>query len=595
MFFAASAFLAVSAASWLAGGFSVHVGGLALRLRDPARPLVIGLTLVCAHVAICREPWTRVTERLAGWGARHAAVLAVLPAVLLTAHALRFGTFTAGGSDEYGYVSQAYHWAQGDLPGAIPLPLRLTGPDSDALQHPLGYRVGLEPQTMVPTYAPGLPLLMAALLPLGACGPYLVVPVCAGLFVWCVFLLGRRAGGPLAGLASAVVASVTPVVLYQSVLAMSDIPAAAAWTAAALLALHGTNRGSVLAGLCAAVGLLVRPNLLPLVAVPLGVLLLCGHPRPGWTRGAIYLVPIIPAALTIAALNNAWYGSPFNSGYGTGAELYALANVGPNLRVYASWMWRAQSFWMLLAVAPLFPPFRRHVDRPVVAVAILLFVATVACYAAYFRFEEWWYLRFLLPGLGGLAVLVGTAVVKTSDMVPRPWGRLASAAMLLALAARSVSFAASEGVFGGLRELESRYVTFGDFAARHLPANAVVFAMQQSGSIRFYSGRHTLRYDEIAGESPAQILEDLARAGFHPYAILEDFERPDAKKRFRLAADAELPWPVVARMRELGGVTIYDLAEGDGASPVAIVPAPHALCLPSREGERPNAARAAPR
>jgi hypothetical protein len=44
-------------------------------------------------------------------------------------------------------------------------------------------------------------------------------------------------------------------------------------------------------------------------------------------------------------------------------------------------------------------------------------------------------------------------------------------------------------------------------------------------------------------------------------------------REFGLPADRPLPWPYIARMRESGGVGIYDLASHpQGNSPVAIEP-----------------------
>ena len=76
-----------------------------------------------------------------------------------------------------------------------------------------------------------------ALAVFGACGPFLVSPVFAALFVWLTFRLGTRAGGPTAGLVAALLVSTSPVVLFQTVWPMSDVPAAAVWTGAALVAL----------------------------------------------------------------------------------------------------------------------------------------------------------------------------------------------------------------------------------------------------------------------------------------------------------------------------------------------------------------------
>ena len=51
---------------------------------------------------------------------------------------------------------------------------------------------------------------------------------------------------------------------------MSDVPAGALWTAAAVAALGDSRRSAALSGLAAAAGLLVRPNLVLLTLVPFG-------------------------------------------------------------------------------------------------------------------------------------------------------------------------------------------------------------------------------------------------------------------------------------------------------------------------------------
>src|SRR5258708_17110659 len=141
---------------------------------------------------------------------------------------------------------------------------------------------------MVPTYAPGLPLMMAAALASGACVPVGVAPLCSALVVWLTFLLGRRTGGPWAGLLAAMFVVTSPIVLFQSMWPMSDIPAAALWTGAALAALGGSRRSSLTAGLGTAAGPLARPNL------PVLPFLLLAHPAisaPGqerWIRVALF-------------------------------------------------------------------------------------------------------------------------------------------------------------------------------------------------------------------------------------------------------------------------------------------------------------------
>ena len=239
----------------LTGGIDTRIGGLVIRSRDPFRALVAGLALFLVHVALSPAGWRRAADRLAHLLPTAAPVIAAVAALLLSVHAMRDGAFVAGGADAYGYVSQAYGWARGTLPRGEPLAFSVPWPSGDASLAPLGYRVGPRPHTIVPTYAPGLPLIMAATTFIaGACGPFLVVPLCAALVVWLTFRLGRRTGGVPAGLLSAIFVATSPVVVFQTIWPMSDIPAAALWTGATLAALGDRRRGALASGLCAAVG-----------------------------------------------------------------------------------------------------------------------------------------------------------------------------------------------------------------------------------------------------------------------------------------------------------------------------------------------------
>ena len=66
-------------------------------------------------------------------------------------------------------------------------------PHADYTFAPLGYRASLEGGGIAPTYAPGLPILMALLIyPFGECGPYLVVPLLGALLVWVTYKIGER-------------------------------------------------------------------------------------------------------------------------------------------------------------------------------------------------------------------------------------------------------------------------------------------------------------------------------------------------------------------------------------------------------------------
>jgi hypothetical protein len=71
---------------------------------------------------------------------------------------------------------------------------------------------------------------------------------------------------------------------------------------------------------------------------------------------------------------------------------------------------------------------------------------------------------------------------------------------------------------------ERNYAIAGAYVAQRLPSNAILLSMMHSGSIRYYSGRPTVRFDLIPPEQLDSTLEVLAGAGYRPYFILEPFE-----------------------------------------------------------------------
>ncbi|HEY2434093.1 MAG TPA: hypothetical protein VGI12_15570, partial [Vicinamibacterales bacterium] len=557
----AVAFTAWAALVFVTGGIEWRIAGVLLRSRDPFRPLLLAIVLLAVQGAFYREAFARDIDRATRLLRRRAVPLALLVAAAAAAHAVYFGGCTAGGSDSYGYVSQAYGWVNRQLPQAYPLRLSLPFPSGDLMQIPLGHRPGTAPHTMVPTYAPGLPLLMAVgIVTLGRIGPYMVVPVCAALFVWCTFLVGRRAVGPMGGVIAAIVAATTPVVLFQALWPMSDVPAGALWTGGLAGALGNSRRGAILGGVAAALGLLVRPNLLLLAAVLVFWIFLRARGSERFVRAALFSLPFVPVVAAVALLNTRWYGSPLASGYGRSAEIYSLANVIPNLQRYPAWFWYSQSFWILLAFVSLWALLRPSRERPAIALCWAFVLATLVSYITYTPFDDWWYLRFLLPGIGALSVLMTAGLAVAAGRIPRPWGSVLAMTMVLLIVRQATSFALDHSIFGQLRKDEHRYADVAAFVGDNLPENAVVFAMQHSGNIRIWGGRLTLRYDLIDPDYRARIVPELEREGLHPYLGIDDWEAPEVKRHFGLAEDQPLPWPRVAHMRESGGASVYDLA-----------------------------------
>ena len=93
----------------------------------------------------------------------------VLAAVLVAAAlviGIRWGTFVASASDASGYVSQAGMWLKGELTTLAP-EWAHDAPWQDAAwsSAPLGYRRARSRTCIVPTYSPGLPIMMALFKP----------------------------------------------------------------------------------------------------------------------------------------------------------------------------------------------------------------------------------------------------------------------------------------------------------------------------------------------------------------------------------------------------------------------------------------------
>ena len=559
----------------LSGGIDLRVFGIVIRSRDALRPAAIALVLAGAVGWLYRVELGAATRDPRGTAAVIAPWIAAALALVTLIDAIRYGSFVAAGSDSYGYVSQAYGWERLELPHPYAIPLTLPFESGDRIQAPLGHRVGRVPHTMVPTYSPGLPLVMAlGILVAGGIGPYLIVPLSAGLFVWVTYVLARRIAGAAAGAAAALIAATSPVVLFMSLWVMSDVPAAAAWTGAAACALSNSRRGTFVSALLSALGILIRPNLVTLALVPFVWVVLTGAGRERLGRAAVYAIPVGISASMIAILNAYWYGSPLLSGYGEPRALYSIHNVWPNLQRYPVWLWRSQSPWIFVAIGAACVPAQGSSGRRI-ALAAAMFVVTFLGYVAYAPFDQWWYLRFLLPGLGALFALAAAGIVSIGERLPRPWGRVLAVALLAVLVWRSAASASAFGMFGPFRESEHKYLEVGTFIAREMPSNAVFFALQHSGSIRFYGGRHTLRYDQLDRQAAHLAPQELERDGLHPYLAVEDAEIPDVRLAFDLPSDRPLPWPYVARMDHFGGISIFDMASHpSGTGPKAL---PHGI------------------
>ena len=143
------------------GGIRLTLGGFPVSSRDPVRPAVVALVLAVAAWRL--DPrWTEARTRsaLGALAAFRRRVVPLAAACVLVA-SIAFGGRAAIGPDAFGYISQSVLWQRGDSKIDQRFVAAMPWPDADWTFSPLGYRPGPD-HTLVPTYPPGFPLLLAA-------------------------------------------------------------------------------------------------------------------------------------------------------------------------------------------------------------------------------------------------------------------------------------------------------------------------------------------------------------------------------------------------------------------------------------------------
>ncbi|HTH02818.1 MAG TPA: glycosyltransferase family 39 protein [Vicinamibacterales bacterium] len=568
-----------SAALVLFGGFNTRVFGIAIRSRNPDRALMIACIAVAAYFVaggrIPRDTARRVGSAAAGIGRallmRPGLIAAVL-ALTLAITAFVAGTRIAGGADAYGYVSQADLWLAGELVIKQPWVAEIPWPNAEWSFSPLGYRPAEPPGqwAIVPTYSPGLPLLLAGAKLLGGqCALFAVVPLLTGLGVLVTYGIGKRLVSPWGGIIAAWLVAASPIVIGIALEPLTDVPVMTVWAISIylLLARTGGRLSPVLVGVVAGIAILIRPNLVPL-SIPLGMWYMIRRQTDGdspLVSGTLFALGVLPAILLIAFLNNRLYGSPLSSGYGTLRDLYAWSHIVPNLRRYFAWFTFAQTPIALAGLAALFVPTRRlwasAADLRIVPILAIFVALLWGQYFAYEVYDSWGFLRFLLPSWPLIMVGLAAVLLAVSEAVlARRRRTIAGIALTLFVALLGVwtfSPVLRDNVLGG-RQAAAVEAPLGQLVRKHTVDNSVVLVWERSGTIRYYSGRTTLRYDYLDREWLDRCVAWLRGRGVHVYAVLDPNHVEQCRRRFAGQATlAALHHPVF--LYEPASTALYDL------------------------------------
>ena len=493
---------------------------------------------------------------LSFFGMRGFALAVVIGAIgVVMVASIRWGSWVAGGSDSYCYVYQAERWAdvfgqlvRGRMAGLqVPEPLALDAPWPDAARAfaPAGHVPSpTVPGAIVPICPSGLSIMMAPLVVVG--GPraaFLVLPLFAAVLVAATSAVGSRFGARV-GLLSSVLVATSPIVLYQAIQPMSDVPAAALWMVAVACATGTSRRSSLWSGLATSAAILVRPNLVPL-GITIGLFLLLRAERTWLHRlrsAAVYALASAPGCIIVAFTQDAFYGSPFASGYGSLAALFSIRHVTSNVGRYLGWLGSTHTPVIALALlAPWLLPGGLSV------LALAMFLVNLVLYVPYVVFDDWSYLRFLLPTIPLLLILLVAVVDAWLRQRRVPGVAWITAAVVIGLSALFVREARQRPTFV-LQQLEARFERAGLFVGHRLPPNALVITSAESGSVRFYAGRKTLLWDGLDPAWLDRALLYVRGKGYEPYLMFERREEPDFRQRFAGSEVARLDWPPMAEV-----------------------------------------------
>jgi len=433
----------------------------------------------------------------------------------------------AGGSDTSGYMHLARLLAKGNIhvPARIipGLPQSSTPP---FLYMPLGFKPSFDGNGMVPTYPTGLPLLIALFVPIAgwshAADVTMVLHSLAGLIL--TYALSRVFGLPKSwSIFGTAILAASPLYLFMSLQAMSDLPSLV-WTTAAILAALECRKSSpfaLAAGGALAVDVLLRPtNIFALV--PVGIALGIS-PR----RWLLLILGGAPGAIFYAIHAIAAYGHLWETGYGE-IHSFAASYVPVTLLHYALWV---PILFTPIAALSLGLPFNKGIESSVRWLLGSWIGVFAALYCAYrCTHETWWYLRYLLPAIP--AIVIGSLLVCRS-LVSRLARRVEHVNLKGALAV-ALTLVALNSLWWN-RKLhaidigrgERKYGTVAEWMTKNLPSNSIFLSTQMSGSIFYFTNFTFIRLDSINPDN-VKVVESAIRAADRPlYAVLFPFEMTD--------------------------------------------------------------------
>jgi hypothetical protein len=225
---------------------------------------------------------------------------------------------------------------------------------------------------------------------------------------------------------------------------------------------------------------------------------------------------------------------------------------------YGRWLLQTQTLVVLVGFLAPFRVERKH--RPEVWLASAMIAATAAIYFAYTPFDDWSYLRFLLPAIALLIALTSAVVARAAAAFIGPRASVIFVTLLTcSLAISSVGVARDRLAFQ-MHSLEQRYRSAAIVVRDRLPAGAAILTTWDSGAIRFHAGNEAIVWDALDPAWLDRSIAWLTAQGHAPFILVESWEEAGFRDRFAAQSDiGKLDWPPKFEVDRV--VRIYDPAD----------------------------------
>jgi hypothetical protein len=502
--------------------------------------------------------------------ARTARTLALLIVALVVGLTIRYNTFAAWATDSGAYISAGQAWARGELFDPATFVFWAPWSSGGQVEYPLGHVQGPHVGTITGQYPLGYPVLIGAAIKIAGgdrLAGHLVSPILAGLLVWCAFLLGRAMVTPWAGVLTALLIGATPVVLGHTVVPFSDVPAAAFWALAWVMSLRPGYGAPMAAGAAAAMAVMIRPNLAPL-AIVLALTVIVAERGNLWRRGGRLLAFGLLGSvgpLFVLWSQAALYGDPMQSGYRVPMDFFfKLERVPYNAGLYPRMLAELHSWVAFAGLAYL--PFALRVresneaDRMravIAASAVGIILVNYALYLPYLTYVGWFWLRFLLPALLAMFLLLAAGADHLRLWLHPRWGWAGALAFVPVI---FVGWSAEEHIVPPVGY--ERLQLMEHYLPSVLPDNSVILTYAHGGALAAATGRPVVRIDYVEGNALDRVVTDLERRGYRPVYVFDLAVEADfVSDRFKSQRLGRLTWPARAELASVTSIVYYDLRD----------------------------------